>query len=271
MRTDAPALADLQRAMVQAVHADARAFGATVETIDDAGIDARKRLFLHVNTINHALVAVLRQAYPATARRLGDDRFDGAAKDFVHAHPPARPVLSAYGAGFADVLIAGGALSGSCEALSRLDWAAHTAYFAADAPALDGAALAAVPEDDRAGLRLSPVPSVRLVAVAHADAWARWCALTDPTTTVVAGPAGNGIADSSAGNGIAAGLIWRRPDQHIAAHGVGAPEQAFLDALFAGATLVDAAERAGGPDGFDLSSLLSTCLAGGVFRRLGTH
>lgn len=271
MRTDAPALADLQRAMVHAVHADARAFGATTETMDDAGIDARKRLFLHVNTINHALVAVLRQAYPATARLLGDDRFDGAAKDFVHAHPPARPVLSGYGAGFADFLTAGGVLAGACQALARLDWAAHTAYFAADAPALDGAALAAVPADERAGLCLSPVPSVRLVAVAHADAWVRWRALTDPATAVVADSSARNDIPGPTRGAVAAGLIWRRPDQHVAACGVGAPEWAFLDILFAGATLVDAAERAGGPDRFDLSSLLSACLAGGVFRALDPH
>jgi hypothetical protein len=258
MRDDTPTLADLQRTMVQAVHANAEAFDATAENIVGAGGDPRKRLFLHLNTINHALIAVLRQAYPATADLLGDARFEAAAKVFVHAHPPTRPVLSEYGAGFDEFLIKEGVLSSPVEAVARLDWAAHTAYFAKDALALSGAAMARMPPEDHASLRLSPVPSLHLVPVT-AIGWARWRELADPATIDV---------EEAIHDGVAAGVIWRRPDHRLAAHGVGVPERIFLETLFAGGTLVAAAEEAGGPDGFDLSGLLSVCLAGGVFRAL---
>lgn len=256
MPADPSGLERLQRAMVRAVHGDATAFGDTAATIDGAGLDPEKRLFIHLNTVNHALIAVLEQAYPATAALLGAARFADLAKAFAHARPPERPVLSAYGAGFAGYLADAGAITADLAGLPALDWAAHEAYFAASAAVLSGERLAALAPEDHAALRFSLVPSARIVGLAGGNAWARWAALLAPDEVAVTAPTGDA----------AAALIWRRPDLRVAARGLSAGEAAFLDALTRGASLLTAAEAAGDGGDVDLATMLGFCLADGVFK-----
>lgn len=256
MQADPSGLESLQRAMVRAVHGDVAAFGDTAVIIDGAGLDPEKRLFIHLNTVNHALIAVLQQAYPATAKLLGAARFADLARAFAHAQPPERPVLSAYGAGFAGYLTDAGAIPADLAGLPRLDWAAHEAYFAASAAPLSGERLAAMPPADHAALRLSLVPSARIVMLPGGDAWARWTELLTQDEVAVIGPAG----------GDAAALIWRRPDLRVAGRGMSLGEAAFFEALARGACLLAAAETVGNGDSFDLSAVLGFSLAYGVFR-----
>lgn len=256
MQADLLRLADLQRAMMQAVHGDAGAFAATAEAVEAAGIDPKKRLFVHLNTIDHALTAVLRQAYPATARFLDAERFADLAKAFAHGQPPRRPELSAYGAGFAAFLVERGALSVAAASLASLDWAAHEAYFAADAIPLTADRLARVPPDEHDGLRLTPVPSARLVPLHGEDAWTRWTALLPCEEVSVLAPTSGPVAGA---------LVWRRPDLRVAARALTAGEFALLEALAGGDRLVEAAEIADTEGGADLSDLLTFCLTDGVF------
>jgi hypothetical protein len=58
------------------------------------------RFGIHRNNVVGSLVRALRAAFPATRAWLGVERFRGAAIMFVHAHPPSRPHLSAFGGMF---------------------------------------------------------------------------------------------------------------------------------------------------------------------------
>ncbi|SMF17383.1 hypothetical protein SAMN06265365_103129 [Tistlia consotensis] len=256
-------LADLQRAMVRAVHGDRQAFASVTAAIDDDGLGANKRLFLHLNTITHALTGVLRQAYPATAGLLGAERFETLARGFLRAAPPQRAELSAYGAGFDRFLVAEGALAEPLAAVARLDWAVQEAYFAADAEPLTAAALAAIPEERQAALGFALVPSARLLPLPAALAWRRWVAFADRGVVAIAEAPGR--PDSGPAPVPAAALVWRRPDLTVAARPLSVGELVCLAALAAGESLLDAAAGAEATAEFDLAALLTDGLAGGLF------
>ncbi|MEX2630577.1 MAG: DNA-binding domain-containing protein [Tistlia sp.] len=253
-------LVALQRSLVRAVHGDPAAFAASAALLGGegaaaAGIPATKRLFLHLNTIDHALLGVLRQAYPATARLLGPERFATRARAFLRAHPPRRPQLSGYGAGF-ERFLAEAEEPAELAGVAALDWAAQEAYLAADWPALGAAGLAAVPQERHARLLLAPVPSARLLAL-PAGAWARWAEAIESSTVVLVVPGGAARAPTSGA------LVWRRPDLSVAARPLSEDERLCLAALAEGRPLLEAAAQ--GAD-FDLAALLTDALAGGLFR-----
>ena len=95
---------------------------------------------------------------------------------FVRAAPPDRPQLLAYGAGFPAFLARAGAQPLVAD-LARLEWAREEACHAVDAPPLDPASLAAVPQERYPALRLIPHPSLRLVPSAG-PVFSLWQALT---------------------------------------------------------------------------------------------
>lgn len=110
------------------------------------------------------VVGALAGAYPACERALGEARFAALARAFGAAHPPREADLHRYGEGFAEVLAHAMPEPPWLADLARLDWAAHEALHAADAPALDPLALVAAIE---AGSRfvLPAHPSLRLLAL----------------------------------------------------------------------------------------------------------
>lgn len=113
---------------------------------------------------NRALLA----AYPVVARIVGDAFFAEAALQYARAVPPGDADLNRHGAGFAEFLAAypHAVAMPWLPDVARLEWAGHEALQAADAPDLDFARLAAVPEDEQARLALTLHPGVRLVRCA---------------------------------------------------------------------------------------------------------
>ncbi|HZD25413.1 MAG TPA: putative DNA-binding domain-containing protein, partial [Alphaproteobacteria bacterium] len=85
----------LQRHVVDAVHGDPAGFAAALTQVRPGRIDARKRLYLHRNTVRAGLLAVLRQAFPVVAAVLGRAGFEAAAGAFIDSSPPRRAMLSA--------------------------------------------------------------------------------------------------------------------------------------------------------------------------------
>src|SRR5687767_10854602 len=57
-------------------------------------------LRVHARHYETSLVRALVDRFPATAWLLGSEFLIGAARAYVGAHPPARPCLAEYGAGF---------------------------------------------------------------------------------------------------------------------------------------------------------------------------
>lgn len=241
-------LKQLQQAMLGAVYGDAAGFARVAAGLAPATVDPVRALYLHTATVTAALTGVLAQAYPAVHAEMGEAGFAILASRFLREQPPALPVLSAYGAGFADLL------PPSLQGMAHLDWAAHQAYFAADAQALSPAALALIPPDRLGGLDLQPMPSVSLLAGLDPGPWLP----RRPDLAVVINP----FESAPAGT-----LIWRGPDLRVAACPVDGGVLALLTGLAAGQGLLAAAESALVAGLPDLPTALAFLLNQGLLTR----
>jgi hypothetical protein len=120
----------------------------------------------------HAYRARLREAladdFTAVACVVGDAAFTRLVDAFIRAHPPQDATLNAYGRSFPAWLArARIARRGALVELARLEWALVEALHAPLAPAIDAAALAAVPPQAWGRVRLRPAPSLRVLACRH--------------------------------------------------------------------------------------------------------
>lgn len=240
-------LIDLQRAMLAACYGDPAGFSATLPYLAPASVAVDKALYIHTATVTAALTQVLAEAYPSVTAALGEDAFADAARTHLRRHPPEQAMLSAYGAGF------GQDLPAPLPVLARLDWAAHRAYFAADAQTVTADRLAHLPPDAVAGLRLHPVPSASILdgPLALLSDWqgARPDIVAVPPPLPLAGP------DATT-------LIWRGPDLLVASTLLPPDAGTFIAALAAGADLLTAAGHLS--DGGTLPPILALLLSHGL-------
>jgi hypothetical protein len=157
-------LREIQRAFGEAMTGGA---GGALEGVLAAGaITPAERLGVYANTIFTSLAEVLAGTFEATARLVGEDFFRGMARAFSTQNMPAEPVLSRYGAGFAD-FIAGYAPAATLPYLpdvARLEWAWNEIYHAQDTQPLALARLQEALEAEPEGLRIRFRPCVRLLA-----------------------------------------------------------------------------------------------------------
>lgn len=230
-----PGLADMQRAFAAAVTAgDADAFVAHLA--GEPGL-ALRRLAIYRRAIEASRCGALRAAHPVVARLVGDAFFDEAARRFAASSPPREADLNRYGAGLAAFLAAyapAAALPWLAD-VARLEWAWHESLMAADAPPADFTALAGVAGEAQPALRFTLHPAVRLVR----SAWpvlAIWEANQE-------GRDGTVTRDEGADDV----LVWRQ-GARVRMDLLRAPEAGFLEAIMAGVSLGEAADRAGHRD-----------------------
>lgn len=123
------------------------------------------RIAVYRNTVQKSLVDVLEVAFPVVCRIVGPRFFYEMARDFVHCHPPTVPQLSVYGADFPAFLAAHPQISTMpyLHDVALLEWARGESYFAADAAALNPAALSALSPEQLPELKLLPHPALRVV------------------------------------------------------------------------------------------------------------
>lgn len=240
-------LLTLQRSMLAACYGDADGFAATLAHLSPAAVAADKALYIHVATVTAALTGVLAQAYPSLAAHLDGPAFADAARRHLRRHPPQPAILSAYGQGF------GADMPDGLDILAAADWAAHLAYFAADADPLPLQAVAGLSSDALAGLRLPLVPAARLVE-GDAGLLADWQA---GRTDVVAVPPV--LPPDGPGSAI---LVWRAPDLRVAAALLPSDAAAFVRSLAGGADLLTAAALLADPG--HLPPLLALLLGHGL-------
>ncbi len=213
-----------------------------------------QRFAVHANHYRLALGEALAATFPATRGLVGAQAFAFAARRFAIEHPPREPRLWAYGAGFSGFL---STLPEARElpwlpAVARLEWALNLAVHAPDAPALDPAALAALPRDAFASLRLVLHPSCGLVASRH-PVLALWRA----------GRGEGGDLPPAEGGDL---VLAFRDDGEAAIRRLTPCEFRWPAALRAGRSAARAL-RAAGP-GFDPAPLLAEMLASGALSRV---
>jgi hypothetical protein len=196
----------------------------------------------------------LAATYRVVSRLVGDAFFDEAARRFALAHASRSGDLADYGEGFADFL------SGYEPAtpldyladVARLEWACHECDRAPEAPAFDFAALARVPSECYAALRLTLHPATRLVASVH------------PIVAIreANAPGRDGTPSRIQGADFA---LVRRVDGHAHVQSVPSAEWHFLEALAGGESLGKAAASLAVQDAEAfLAQALSRYVASGI-------
>jgi hypothetical protein len=252
-------LRELQAAVADSVlHA---ADGPLAAMIREDGIGFDRRLQVYRNNTFSSLTAALKDNFPVVCQ-LVDERFFGyAARDYIRAHPPTAPRLAEYGGDFADFL-AGFEPARHLTYLpdvARLEWAINEAYHAAEAPRLDPARIAALPQERYAALRFVPHPSCRLFASRFPidRIWQAHQPGGDLETR---------IDLSSCG----CRLLIDRNDGDIRFLGLDAAGFAFAEAVLTASPLQEAYEAAAAVAAdFDLIGALGTHLARGTFADIG--
>lgn len=107
----------------------------------------------------------LANAYPITVKLVGDEFFDGLAREYLRRHPSVSGDLNKHGSAFAS-FIAEFPHTQDLPYLpdvARLEWLAHRAHYAADASPFDAARLAAIAESAWGELRPVLAPACALL------------------------------------------------------------------------------------------------------------
>ncbi|RYH11199.1 DNA-binding domain-containing protein [Tropicimonas sp. IMCC6043] len=134
--------------------------------VDPEGRPAGKRFDVYRNNVVVSLTNALAEAFPVIRKLLGENNFSILAHQFVRAHPPDSPRIALYGGALPAFLEGFEPVRhlGYLPDVARLEHALRESYHAADVPAVDPAALAALPPDRLLVARLTLAPTLRWVA-----------------------------------------------------------------------------------------------------------
>jgi hypothetical protein len=190
------------------------------------------RFAVYRNNVHVGLTAALAKRFPVVRRLVGEEFFAGMARVYAGLHKPASPLLFEYGDGFPEFIARfepARELTYLAD-VARIEAAWTRVYHAEDAEPLAASRLTALEPGILSRTRLLPHPASSLVASSHPVGliWAAHrCATVEPVH------------------------IWRpetvlvaRPAMEVSVHILPTDGAAFAEALFAGATLSDAAGRA---------------------------
>lgn len=118
----------------------------------------------HANTISHARLVALENAYPKLDKHLGHDIFHALSREYIEQDHILTCDMNTIAAGFADFLERE-KLDGSAIDLCRIEWAWIESYHAAEADALMLTDIATLDEDRLLKLPISAHPAMRLIAL----------------------------------------------------------------------------------------------------------
>jgi hypothetical protein len=129
------------------------------------GKPSTRRFNVYRNNVVASLTRVLRDAFPATARIVGDEFFAAMSRDYIAAEPPVSPMLFDYGGGFADFIyrFRPAADLPYLRDVARIERGWIEAYHAAEADSIRPAVFAQVSPEDLPNLRVALHPSLCVV------------------------------------------------------------------------------------------------------------
>jgi len=212
---------------------------------------AERRMAIYRANMVAAADKALSAAYPVIRQVVGDEFFHGLAREYQRETPSTSGDLNEFGGTF-DAFLAGFEHVRDMPwlpDLARLEWAAHRAYGAADAPDWDPATLGTVEPERQAAIRLVWSPGLAVVA----SPWpiVRVWTLHQP------GYAG----EFSVAWDVAETALVARDGFLVGVHDCAPADAAFIAASLAGRPLGDAADQAlrRHPD-FDLGALLARAI-----------
>ncbi|MGE0294254.1 MAG: DUF2063 domain-containing protein [Hyphomonadaceae bacterium] len=214
-----------------------------------------KRFAVYRNNVVVGLIEILRAAYPAVRRLVGDEFFDAMAGVHVRIEPPRSSILLEYGGRFPAFIETFPPASGLpyLADVARLEWAWVEAYHAEEACALTASSFSDVPVEEYPGLRLQLHPTLRIVRSAM-PVFTIW------RLNVRGGEAGEVNFDQEGET-----ALVLRPEAVVEVRTLPPGAADFIDALGAGHPVVEAAELATECDGrFDLSANIAGLIEAGA-------
>lgn len=220
------------------------------------GVPSARRFAVYRNNVVVGLCESLQITFPAVCRIVGEEFFLAMARAYVVTDPPRSAMLLEYGGGFPDFVERFPPAAGLpyLADVARIESAWKESFHSADAAPLPGAALAAIPEDRVAALRLTLHPSLRLVT-------SQYPALTIWRMNVDGGEP-KPVDLASGGQD----CLIVRPAAQVMVHSVPAGGTTFVRMLGEGASLGEAANAAlAASEDFDLSGNLAGLLSAGAF------
>lgn len=258
----APTLEAWQRSLLAALwaptHDAARELlsGACGAAGDASPSHLRRGLAAYRSHAAAQAVRTLAAAYPVLAQLLGEDNFDALARRLWQVQPPLHGDLTRWGGSLTMLIGSWLAAEPYLADVARTEWALHEAATAADAE-LDPQSFALLAGTDPAALRLTLAPGTVCIT-------SRWPVVTlieahdsqPPALALAARRLADGLAETA--------LVWRpayRPRLRIAQAG----EAAFLAAVAAGHSLLDALTRTGD---FDFHAWLAPAVHEGLLLRV---
>jgi len=133
---------------------------------DPEGRPAGKRFDVYRNNVAVSLTEALRTAFPVVRKLLGDQNFDAISGVYLRQHPPRTPLMMFYGEDMPQFLAALPPVQkwGYLPDVARLELALRQAYHAADADAIDPAALQSVPPDALVATRIVLAPAATVIS-----------------------------------------------------------------------------------------------------------
>ena len=250
-----PSLRDMQRGFATAVvFGDSGSIASLGIVAGELG--AAGRIDVYRNNVLGNYRNVLAATYPVVLRLVGGPFFDAMSEAFVRAHASGRGDVNRYGGELARFLsfYPPARQLPYLPDVARLEWAIDQANIAADADALDLAALAAVPEHMLGELRFKLHPSVQLVPSPY-PIFHIW-QVNQP------GHAGEDRVDLGEGGDA---LLIARGANGVAVERLTPGGHALLRALARNLQLADAVERALAAEAsFDLPTTLKSHAAAGT-------
>lgn len=160
-----PSLPELQAAFARAMMG--RDEGALLAQwiVAGRGLDAEARIGVYRNNVFSNYRATLREVYPVVLALVGEPFFHRAADIYASDYPSRSGDLNDFGGEFGDFLAGWppAAQLAYLPDIARLEWAMERVFHAAEASPLDLTALAAVSQEELAGLRFALHPASRIV------------------------------------------------------------------------------------------------------------
>lgn len=254
-----PSLLETQALVSGALLRGGAAYGVASLLRSGRGVAAERRLHVYRNNLFASLGAALGAVYPVVARLVGDGFFRQLARGYVVRHPSLSGNLHEFGAQLPAYLRKQTSLAALpyLADLAALEWASHEVYHEADETGFDTAALARLPVDAQARVRLHLQLATRFVASPF-PVLAIWQANQAATS--------DDVAPVSLDAGAVRVLVARR-DFEAEFRVLDVAEDRFLRALAEGRTLPAALEAALASDAdFDFGATLGRHLALGTFR-----
>jgi len=208
----------------------------------DRGLAACDRLAVYANAYFVRIHDCLREDHPALAATLGEAAFHDLVRTYLMMHPPSRPSLRHAGEKLASHLrtepfaaIFGKRCPYAAD-LAALEWAIVDAFDAPDAAPIGTDALARIPAERWASLRLEPTPSLRMLRC-------EW-----PVHRVRERFDREGAASRDEANALASetthARVWRR-EERVLYRSMDRVEAAALERLEAGDSFASMCDRIG--------------------------